>query len=64
MPSNPTTLTILMSTGGDGEADEPVAVYADPELAEQAADDFNRQFVPHMWETAWQYTREVAFIKR
>lgn len=58
------TLTILMSTGGEGEGDEPVAVYADPEEAHQAADDFNLQFKTRMWEPAWQYTREVPFIKR
>lgn len=59
---NPTTLTVLMSTGGDGEADEPVAVYADPEQAAEDAADFNRKFVSGMWETAYQYTSEVAFI--
>lgn len=58
------TLTVLMSVGGEGEGDEPVAVYADPEEAHQAADDFNLQFKTRQWEPAWQYTREVPFTRR
>lgn len=57
------TVTVLMSVGGDGEGDEPVAVYADPEKAAQAAEDFNIQFQTRMWEPAWQYTREVPLLK-
>lgn len=61
--SSKSTLTVLMSTGGDGEADEPVAVYADSGQARQAAEDFNVQFQPYVEEPAWQYTRAVPFIK-
>lgn len=58
------TLTVLMSTGGDGEGDEPVAVYTDPGKAAQAAEDFNIQFQTRMYEPAWQFTREVPLLKR
>jgi len=60
--SEPPTLTVVMSVGGDREADEPVAVYADMAQAEQAADDFNRRYDLRAWECAWQYTKTAPFV--
>ena len=57
-------LTVVMSTGGDGETDEPIAIYEDPFKADEAAEDFNIQFQPRQYEVAWQYTVDVPFIKR